>query len=73
MVLHHQNWRTRAVMDTQDFENTNVHYTAVQTVSKADFARLKELLLQFISEASQIAGPSKPEEGLALTCDLFTI
>jgi len=73
VILHHQNWRNRAVQDAQDFENGAVHFTAVQTVSHADYERLKELLLQFIAEASQIAGPSKPEEGIAITCDLFKV
>jgi uncharacterized protein (TIGR02147 family) len=73
VVLHHQNWRNRAILDAQDFGNQHVHFTAVQTLSKEDYERIKALLLDFISEASRIAGPSKPEEGIALTCDLFRI
>lgn len=73
VVLHHQNWRNRAVQDAQDFSNTSVHYTAVQTLSQVDAERIKELLLQFISDASRIAGPSKPEEAVAITCDFFKI
>jgi plasmid maintenance system antidote protein VapI len=73
VVLHHQNWRARAVLDAQDPGNDNIHYTAVQTVSRSDFERLKEMLLRLISETSRISGPSSPEEGYALTCDLFKI
>lgn len=60
-------------MDAQDLENSSIHFTAVQTVSRVDFDRLKELLLHFISDSSQISGPSAPEEGIAITCDLFKI
>lgn len=73
VILHHQNWRGRAVQDAQEPGNAGVHFTAVQTLSRSDFERIKELLLQFIAEASQIAGPSRPEEGIAITCDLFKI
>lgn len=73
VVLHHQNWRHRAILDAQDFGSANLHFTSVQTLSKDDFERIKALLLDFISDASSIAGPSKPEEGVALTCDFFKI
>lgn len=73
VILHHQNWRGRAIMDAQDFENSSVHFTGVLTLSKNDVERLKELLLNFVAEANQISGPSQPEEAVALTCDLFRI
>lgn len=73
VVLHHQNWRARAVQDAQDITGDSIHFTAVQTVSKKDFERIKGLLLNFIEEASRIAGPSQPEEGIAITCDVFKI
>jgi len=71
--LHHQNWRMRAVVDAQDLNSEGTHFTAVQTVSKNDYEKIKNLLLQFISEASSIAGPSTPEEGIVITCDVFKI
>lgn len=73
VILHHQNWRQRSILDAQDFENNNVHFTGVLTLSRADVERLKELFLNFISEANQISAPSNPEEAVALTCDLFKI
>ncbi len=73
VLLHHQNWRQRATLDAQDYSNSSIHFTAVQTVSKQDAERIKALLLEFISESSAIAGPSQPEEGIVLTCDLFKV
>lgn len=73
VVLHHQNWRFKAVLDTHNFDSNGVHYTGVHTLSKSDFQRLKELLLNFISEAATITGPSKPEEAIAMTLDLFSL
>ncbi len=71
VVLHHQNWRSRAVMDSQNVRNDGIHYTTVLTLSHSDVHRLKNLVLDFISESERIAKPSDPEECMVLTCDLF--
>lgn len=71
LLLHHQNWRARAMLDAQNDQTEGVHYTAVQTLSRADAAKIKEKLLSFIAETSRIAGPSNPEEAVVLTIDLF--
>lgn len=73
VVLHHQNWRGRAVLDSQEFNNSSVHFTGVLTMSRSDIEKVKSLLLDFISEANRIAAPSSPEDAVALTCDLFKI
>jgi plasmid maintenance system antidote protein VapI len=71
VVLHHQNWRIRAIMDAQHPQNENIHYTNVQTVSRGDLALLKERLLAFIGECHDLMTPSVPEEAVVLTFDLF--
>lgn len=73
VVLHHQNWRTRAVIDSQDFNNESVHFTAVYTLSEADAAKLKEMMLEFISSANRTVEPSENEECIAICCDLFKV
>lgn len=73
VVLHHQNWRTRAVLDAQDPANESIHFTAVQTMSRETALTIKSLLLNFIAEANRLAGPSPAEDCLALTCDLFQV
>ena len=69
----HQNWRTRAVLNSQNAKADGVHFTQVQTLSLDDYQKIKDLLMNFISESSRIAGPSRPEECIAVTCDLFRI
>lgn len=73
VVFHHQNWRQRAVLDAQNAGNESLHYTAVQTMSRADADRIRARLMEFIREASQIAGPSTPEDAVALTLDFFRV
>jgi len=73
VVLHHQNWRSRAVLDAQQTTADHVHFTGVYTLSFDDFQRIKDMLLTFISDANRIIGPSKCEEGIVLACDLFRV
>lgn len=73
VLLHHQNWRQRALLDAQEFSRDHIHYTAVQSVSRADVEKIKELILECLSEFSRIAGPSKPEDVIALNIDFFKI
>lgn len=69
--MHHSNWRQRAVMDAQDPTSNGIHFTVVQSLSHMDYARIQELLLNTIEEIGKIANPSKEEELICFTCDLF--
>lgn len=73
VLLHHQNWRTRAMLDAQSFDNGSLHYTNVQTMSREDAEKIKALMLDFISESNRIAGPSEPEDGVVVLCDFFRL
>ncbi len=72
-LFHHQNWRARALLDAQDFNHEGIHFTGVLTLSKEDYQKIKELLLDRIRDATQISGPSKPQECVALTLDFFKV
>jgi uncharacterized protein (TIGR02147 family) len=73
VLLHHQNWRMRAMIDAQNFQSDSVHFTGVHTLSIEDSVRIKDLLLSFISEVNSVAGPSNPEECVVLNCDFFKV
>lgn len=69
--LHHGNWRARAILDSQMPARDSLHYTAIQSVSRSDYQRIKDLFLELIEKSSQIAGPSKEEELVCMMCDVF--
>lgn len=71
VILHHQNWRQKAILDAQNFERQNIHYTTILTLSRSDAERIHGLILDFITELNQIAAPSNPEDELIFTCDFF--
>lgn len=74
VVCHHQNWRTRAVLDAQDASNDySIHFTGIYTLSEADALKLKEMMLDFISSANRVIHSSENEECIAVCCDLFKI
>lgn len=73
IAAHHQNWRTRAVIDSQDQSKEGLHYSAVYTLSKKDFIVLKEEMINWINKARKIVSPSKEEEIVCFSLDLFKI
>jgi hypothetical protein len=73
VILHHQNWRNKAVMDAQAMHNESVHYTNVHTVGRSQLPQLKELLLKFISESNELLKSSDTEDCVVLLCDLFKV
>jgi uncharacterized protein (TIGR02147 family) len=73
VTTHHNNWRQQAVAHAQVFPDDGVHYTNVTSVSALAFEKLKTLVLNFIDESTRIAGPSEPEELVAITVDFFVV
>lgn len=71
LSYYHQNWRGRAATDQQNPESDGLHYTVLQTVSRKDIRKLRELILETIEKMSKISGPSNPEELVCFTCDFF--
>jgi uncharacterized protein (TIGR02147 family) len=69
--IQHSNWRSRAVLKSQDTSDDGLHFTVVQTLSEDDFEKIKQLLLKTIDEYRAIAKPSKPEELICFELDFF--
>lgn len=69
--FHHNNWRQQAILSSQKARLEAVHYTVVQSVSRQDFEKIKQMILQLIQKTAEIAGPSKEEQLMCLTCDFF--
>jgi uncharacterized protein (TIGR02147 family) len=73
VVLHHNNWRQRAILDAQMRPEDGVHFTGVHSVSESDFARLKEFILKQLEQYNQVAGASECEKLVCLNIDLFEV
>lgn len=73
VVMYHQNWRQRAVIDSQSSDTDGVHYTNLQSMTLEDYNRIKNLILETIEKSEKIAGPSLPKEMINLNIDLFKV
>lgn len=50
-----------------------IPYTMVQSMTVPAAEKIKQRLLEFIDESRKITGPSKEEELICITCDLFRV
>jgi len=68
-ALHHINWRTK-ITDRIQFRNPDdLHYTGVHTLSRSDFNKIKNHLLETLVKVDNIVRPSKEEELCCLLID----
>jgi uncharacterized protein (TIGR02147 family) len=70
---NHLNWRNRAIQDSLDLESDGVHFTAVYSLSRRDFRKIRAKILELISESREVALASAEEEVFSFCCDLFQI
>lgn len=73
VTLHHMNWRNRAITDAQNFMNESLHYTGVQSMSRASYEKIKQLLLSAIADLEKEAGPSACEELVNVNIDVYKL
>ena len=71
--MHHQNWRTRAVMDSTNPFSDGLHFTGVHSMSFQDAAKIKSLLLDLVDKNKRIIAPSPEEEAFCINLDFFKI
>lgn len=73
VTCHHNNWRQKATMHSQTGQDDGLHFTDVRSISRADYERIKNLLLDQIEKIADIAEPSKEEELVNLNLDFYKI
>lgn len=71
--VHHQNWRTRAVINSIGKDEESLHFTGVYSLSQQDAHNLRSLLLEFVSNTRKTALASLESEVFSFCCDLFRI
>jgi uncharacterized protein (TIGR02147 family) len=71
--MNHSNWRNRAVLDSYQRESGGMHYTAVHSLTRSDYEKIKEVTLKFLDQTRAVVRPSKEEELACLTLDWFVV
>ncbi|RZA04703.1 MAG: DUF4423 domain-containing protein, partial [Proteobacteria bacterium] len=73
ILRHHANWRARALFSLEREEPADMHYSAAVTISRADAARIKEMLVTMIKSTVTEIEASKEEEAFCFAVDFFSL
>jgi len=71
VLKHHMNWRMKAVQKMDSRDEKELFFSAPMSISKEDFAVLREKLNAAIQETVTIATKSKAEDVVCLNIDFF--
>ncbi|MGZ3651712.1 MAG: TIGR02147 family protein [Bdellovibrionota bacterium] len=71
VTKHHSNWRMKAIQRMDDREPDELFFTAPISISRADFAVIREKLNVAIKEAVEVAKESPAEDLFCLNIDFF--
>jgi uncharacterized protein (TIGR02147 family) len=73
LVRHHANWRLRALQAAENLAETELMYTANFSVSRKDFAQLREMMMQTIQQSYAVIKDSPAEDVAQMNLDFFWI
>ncbi len=73
IVRHHANWRIKAIQSSENLNDTELMYSANFSVSKKDFNRLREEMIQTIQRFLSIVKDSPAEDIAQFNLDFFWI
>jgi len=73
LLKHHANWRVHAINRADSLLDSELMFTGQASLSERDFARLRDLLAEFIKTTSQTAKDSEPENLACLNIDWYWI
>lgn len=73
LMKHHANWRTRAIVTSEDLTEEELMYTANVSLSEKDFHLLREKMVEFIKSFLKSVHASGSEEIACFSLDFFKI
>lgn len=73
LLRHHCNWRVRAIHNSEELSDQELMYTAPVSLSREDFASLREEMVKFIEQFLTKVHRSPAEEIACFNLDFFWI
>lgn len=73
IVASHRNWREIALQESSAPRSDSMHYTAVHSLSRADYRKLTDLLQTFLDDVRERVSASPEEELCVFLCDFFLL
>jgi uncharacterized protein (TIGR02147 family) len=71
LTRHHHNWRVRALQKTDSISEQELQFTGPVSISRTDFEKVREQLVEVISNALKTVKQSEPEDVAVLLIDWF--
>ncbi len=71
--FNHALWRHRALEAVAQEQPDNIHYSSLCTLSKDDYERLRQTILQFLDESRRMILQSPEEELVSFSLDFFRL
>ena len=73
IVQLHNQWRLRAMLSVEKNEIEELHMTSTMSLSKDDFFKVREILLNAGNQSMNVARESKEEELVAMSLDFYRV
>ncbi len=73
LVRHHQNWRNRSLLRIDDLTENELMVTAPFSISRGDFMKIRELMMETVKKSTKIIHASQEELLACLNIDLFYV
>ncbi len=73
IIKHHTNWRNQAIESLEREDLSDLHYSAVVSVSKKDVLVIKNQILDYIKNLVEVIKASKEESLCTLNIDFFNL
>jgi uncharacterized protein (TIGR02147 family) len=73
VLLHHANWRKKALEYVRRDSPTKIHYSSPMTLSADDAEKIQKILLEAIQNVGRIVDPSPSEQVMCLNIDWFKL
>jgi len=71
LARHHASWRLRAIERSENLSDEELLFTSPFSVSKADFKKIREQIVELIQASSLVIRDSPAEEVACFNVDLF--
>ncbi len=73
LKCHHSNWRLKALQQYEQLSDEEMMFTTTISLSRADFARLRETLSEFVKTTSRVIKETEPDNVACVNLDLFWV
>jgi uncharacterized protein (TIGR02147 family) len=73
LLKHHSNWRIKAIQRSENLADEELMFTGNISLSREDFAKVREVLVQTIKQVSELVKDSPAEDIANLNLDLFYV